>query len=141
MNQSKLVLLVAATMPMILGGCATTGSVKRAQASADQAMTRANEGFDAAGKAQSSADAAGSAAQRAQASADAAAAAAQGAGASAQGALATAQAAQAGTARIGGLETRLRRLEHWKWAQTHKKKAHKHRHHHAAKSATQAKGT
>ncbi|MFX5660688.1 hypothetical protein ABTE05_20195, partial [Acinetobacter baumannii] len=81
-------------------------------------MTRANEGVDAAGRAQSAADAAGAAAQHAQGSADAAAAAAQGAGKTAQGALAAAQSAQAGTARIGGLESRLKRLERWKWAQT-----------------------
>lgn len=135
MNQSKIVILLAAAMPMMLGGCATTGSVKRAQAAADAAMTRANEGVDAAGRAQSAADAAGAAAQHAQGSADAAAAAAQGAGNAAQGALAAAQSAQAGTARIGGLESRLNRLERWKWAQTHKKKAHRHHRHHAAHKA------
>jgi hypothetical protein len=42
-------------------------------------------------------------------------------------------AAQSAGARADALEGRLRRLERWKWARTHPKKAAKHRaHHHAA---------
>lgn len=69
---SKLV-LTALTATLMLGGCATTGSVKRAQATGNQALSWAQDDATAARKAQSSADNANAAAERAQATADAAA--------------------------------------------------------------------
>jgi hypothetical protein len=115
-------ILAATVLPLALAGCATTGSVKRAQATADQALARANDGYDAAQKAQGSADAAMGAAQKAQGTADGAANAAQGAGGTAQQALAAGQSADA---RIARLESRLHRLEHTRGH--HRKGKHHHR--------------
>lgn len=71
--------LAALAIALSLGGCATTESVERAQATADQ-------GLAAAQKAQGSADNAAGAAERAQATADSAASAAQNASAEARAA-------------------------------------------------------
>ena len=71
---------------LALGGCATTGSVKHAQETADQAMSAAQAAQSSAQRAQSSADAAAAAAQQAQSTADAANTAAQGAASQAQAA-------------------------------------------------------
>ncbi len=97
---------------MMLGGCATTDSVKRAQASADQAMQHAQAAEAAAQRAQSTADAAGAAAQRAQSTADAAGTAAQGAS----------QQAQANAAQISEMQT--------KWREHKARHYSKHRRHH-----------
>lgn len=61
---------------LLLSGCATTESVKQAQATADQALALAREGKSAAQRAQETADSAAAAAQRAQLTADGAQAAA-----------------------------------------------------------------
>ena len=117
--------MVAVLATVALSGCATTKSVHRAQASADVAQGLAREGIADAKRAQGSADAAAVAAQRAQGTADNAYASAQGAGNLAQG-VAASQQVTAG--KVASLESRLRRLEKWKWAHTHAKK-----HHHKAK--------
>jgi outer membrane murein-binding lipoprotein Lpp len=113
---------------LALSGCATTGSVKRAQASADQANQHA-DAVDAATKnAQSSADAAGAAAQRAQTTADGATTAIQ----------ATGTATQATNARVDALESRVQTLQH-RVTQLQKGKKHRRHHrHHAAKPKPQA---
>lgn len=72
-NKSIAALAVSAAM---LSGCATTEAVKRAQATADQALSLAQEDKLAAQRAQDTADSATVAAQRAQATADSAQAAA-----------------------------------------------------------------
>jgi hypothetical protein len=127
-NSFPRMILAATLLPMALAGCATTGSVKRAQATADQALARANEAGESAQHAQSSADAAMGAAQHAQGTADGAATAAQGASGSAQQALA---AGQGNDARISALEERLHHLERERAA--HKgKKRHHHGHHKVA---------
>lgn len=84
-SRTSLICLVGGALA--LGGCATTGSVKRAQGSADAAMSaaqRAQGSADTAGSAASgagtSAQSAAAAAARAQSTADAAATAAQLAG-------------------------------------------------------------
>jgi hypothetical protein len=123
------VMLAATLLPIALAGCATTGSVKRAQASADAAMARANAAGDAAQHAQGSADAAFGAARQAQGTADGAATAAQGAGSTAQQALAAGQGADG---RISALESRIRRLERRKAYEAHMRA--RHRHHHGAKA-------
>jgi uncharacterized protein YceK len=110
-----------------LSGCATVKSVHRAQSAADAAMAQGREGTEGAKRAQGSADAAAAAAQRAQGTADNAYASAQGAAGAAQG-VASAQQVTAG--KVAALESRLRKLEKWKWAHTHAKK-----HHHKAKKA------
>jgi hypothetical protein len=69
-----------------LSGCATTESVERAQATADQAMSRAQAAETAAARAQSSADAAGTAAQAAATAAQGAQTSADAAGAEARNA-------------------------------------------------------
>jgi len=132
MIKGRNIVLLSALLPMALAGCATTGSVKRAQAAADNAQVRADEGLTAAQRAQGSADNAAQAAAQAQGSANNALTAAQGAGSAAQ---AASMAAQSAGSRADMLETRLRSLERWKWAKTHPKKASKkHRaRHHAAK--------
>lgn len=78
---------------LALGGCATNDSVRHAQATADQALSTAQQAQGAATHAQQTADAAGSAAQRAQQTADAGASTAQAAASQAQAA--SAQAANA----------------------------------------------
>ncbi|MCW1986178.1 UNVERIFIED_ORG: multidrug efflux pump subunit AcrA (membrane-fusion protein) [Sphingomonas sp. R1F5B] len=130
MNKGRHIVLLSALLPMALAGCATTGSVKRAQAAADQAQARADEGVTTAQRAQGSADSAAQAAAQAQGSANNAMTAAQSAGSAAQ---AASMAAQSAGSRADSLETRLRSLERWKWAKTHPKKAKKHhaRHHQA----------
>ncbi len=120
--------LIVVTSSLALGGCATTGSVKRAQARADQAFVEGQKGQADAARAQGSADAAGAAAQRAQGTADAAGSAAQGAGAAAQAAQTTANAAQANGEQITAISARLHKLEAAEWRRHHPKKA-KHRHH------------
>lgn len=120
--------LIVVTGSLALGGCATTGSVKRAQARADQAFVEGQKGQADAARAQGTAEAAGTAAQHAQGTADAAGSAAQGAGAAAQQAQATANAAQANGEQITALSTRLHRLEAAEWRRKHPKKAH-HKHH------------
>lgn len=75
---------------LALGGCATTDSVKKAQETADQAMSAAQAAQSAAQHAQSSADAAAAAAQQAQTAADTANTTAQGAVSAAQAASAKA---------------------------------------------------
>lgn len=108
-----------------LSGCATVGSVKRAQATADEALSQAQAGNAAAQHAQSSADAANAAAQRAQSSADSAASAAQ----------AAQSAAQAASAQAGDLSGRVDRLE-----RSHRAPArhHRTRHHHRATTGATA---
>ena len=70
-------LIIAATSAaVLLSGCATTESVKRAQATADQALALAQDGKSAAQRAQETADGSVVAAQRAQVTADGAQAAA-----------------------------------------------------------------
>ncbi|MDR6708015.1 MULTISPECIES: hypothetical protein [unclassified Novosphingobium] len=105
--------LVAASLA--LSGCATTGSVKRAQARADEAYASAQEGNGAASRAQGTADNALAASGRAQSAADAANMAAQNAGNSANSAnsLAAAAAADARAAReqVAVLKARLHKLE------------------------------
>jgi hypothetical protein len=106
---------------LALGGCATTGAVKRAQASADQANSAAQAAQAAATRAQSTADAAGAAAQRAQTSADTAASAAQ---------AATSQ-AQATSTRVDELSTTVQKM------QQQRTRATGHRRHRPRASATQ----
>jgi len=120
------VILAATLLPMALAGCATTGSVRRAQGTADAALARANAAGDAAQHAQGSADAAFGAAQHAQGTADGAATAAQGAGGTAQAALAAGQGADG---RISALESRLRRLEHERAREARRHGRLHHRHH------------
>jgi hypothetical protein len=81
-GRSSLAGMLAGTL--VLGGCATTDSVKRAQETADQALSTAQAAQTAAQRAQSSADAAASAAQQAQTTADSANSAAQAAQSTAQ---------------------------------------------------------
>jgi hypothetical protein len=69
---------------LAVSGCATTGSVEKAQATADQAMSAAQAAGAAAQRAQSTADAANAAAMRAQSTADSATSAAQAAASQAQ---------------------------------------------------------
>lgn len=113
---------------MALGGCATTGQVKRAQDAADQAMAAAQAGQAAAQRAQSSADSANAAAQRAQSSADAANSAAQ----------AAAGQAQSTSARVDELDTRMHAME--TRHRTVRRHVRHHRRHHssAAKSGSTA---
>jgi hypothetical protein len=73
---SKGFVALAMSGALMMGGCATTESVERAQASADAAAMRADAAFAAAQTAQQRADAAGAAAQEARAAADRAQAAA-----------------------------------------------------------------
>lgn len=70
-NSFKAALLLATSSSMI-AGCATVEDVKRAQATADQALNLAQEDKVAAERAQSTADNATAAAQRAQSTADSA---------------------------------------------------------------------
>ena len=77
-------ILMVSLPVLMLGACATTGAVKKAQDTADQAMTTAtaaktsaDSAVATANAAKEAADAANAAAQKAQASADAANAAAQ----------------------------------------------------------------
>ncbi len=117
---------------LTIAGCASTGSVKRAQSTADHALTQAQDGSTAAQRAQSGADSAMSAAQKAQTSAD-------GASSSVQGAVTDAKSANdhAGRleARMKHFEARLSRNEHrlqqYRWKQHHvyKHTGHKHRWH------------
>ncbi len=117
---------------LALSGCATKSSVKLAQSTADQAMTRAQDGSAAAQRAQTSADAAGTAAQRAQTTAD-------GAGTAAQGASTDAKSAHEQIGRLDAkmkrLETRVARLAR----HTHRRHKHhwhpKHQHHQVLKSS------
>jgi len=67
---------VGASAVLMLSGCATIDDVKRAQSTADQALSLAQEGKSAAQQAQATADNATVAAQRAQATADSAVSAA-----------------------------------------------------------------
>lgn len=105
--------LVAASLA--LSGCATKGSVKRAQARADEAYVSAQAGNGAAARAQGTADNALAASGRAQGSADAANIAAQNAGNSANSANALAAAAaadaRAARAQVAILKARLHKLE------------------------------
>lgn len=125
--------MVAASLA--LSGCATTGSVKRAQARADEAYASAQEGNGAAARAQGTADNALAASGRAQGAADAANMAAQNAGntASSANALAASAAADAREARaqVAVLKARLHKLE-----SKHKTRRHSK---HAAKKKTMAK--
>lgn len=91
-----------------LSGCATTGSVKRAQMRADEAYAVGENGVGAAQRAQGAADNAYGAAQHAQGSADNAYGAAQRAQSSAD---AAGVAAQGATGEIARLNSRIRRLE------------------------------
>lgn len=79
---------------MLLGGCATTEAVKRAQATADEALALAQRGNTAAQQAQATADGAVAAAARAQTTANGAQAAAEAADNRAQAAGAEAAKAQ-----------------------------------------------
>ena len=115
--------LVMIAGALAVSGCATTGSVKRAQARADDAYGVAESGVNAAQHAQGSADSAYAAAQRAQSSADAAGAAAASAGNAAQ---AAGMAAQGTTADVSRLNARVRRLE----VETARLRRHSHHHHH-----------
>lgn len=126
MTKGRHIVLLSALLPMALAGCATTGSVKRAQAAADNAQIRADEGLTAAQRAQGSADQANGLAAQAQGTANNAMTAAQSAGSAAQAAT---MAAQVSNGRQDELETRLHKLERWKWAQTHSKKKSRKRHH------------
>ncbi len=110
---------------LALSGCATTGSVKRAQGTADQALAQGQTAHDAARKAQSSADDAANAAQRAQSSADAAGNTAQGAYAAAQN---VADSARSNRSQIDKLVLRVKRLERQHWLMTHRHHRAKHRH-------------
>lgn len=85
-NASRCSIAAILAGTLALGGCATTGSVKKAQETADQAMSAAQAAQSAAQHAQSSADAAASAAQQAQTTADTANTTAQGAANAAQAA-------------------------------------------------------
>ncbi len=99
-----------------LGGCATTGSVKRAQAAADAAGASASHAQGSADSAGSAASAAADAAAKAQAAADAA-------GTSAGGAATDAQKANA---RLDALEKKVRWLsKHHRAGKAHKGKWHK----------------
>lgn len=115
-------ILAVATGALALGGCATTGSVKRAQARADAAYSYADTANGAAQHAQGSADGAMTAAQRAQMSADGAMTAAQRAQMSADGAGASAQGA---AGQIARLNARVRHLE----VEEARHRAHERRHH------------
>ena len=128
--QGALALAVAAGA-LALGGCATTGSVKRAQARADDAYNYAGTANGAAEHAQGSADAAFGAAQRAQSSADGAMSAAQGASASAN---AAGMSAQGAAGQIARLNARVRHLE-VEEARHRAHERHHRRHHHAAASS------
>lgn len=127
--------MIVVTGSLALGGCATTGSVKRAQARADQAFVEGQKGQADAARAQGAADGAMSAAQHAQGSADAAGTAAQGAGAAAQAA--SAQASGTGE-QIATLNSRIHKLEAAEWRRKHPpRKHHRHRHHKPKATATQ----
>jgi hypothetical protein len=120
--------LIVVTSSLALGGCATTGSVKRAQARADQAFVEGQKGQADAARAQGTAEAAGAAAQHAQGTADQAGATAQSAGtAAAQANQAATAAAQGNSAQIASLSSRLHRLEAAEWRRKH---PHKKKHHH-----------
>lgn len=121
----KLALIAMAASSLALGGCATTGSVKRAHARADEAFEQGQKGQADAARAQGSADGAMTAAQRAQASADAAGQAAQGAGAAAQAA--SAQASGNGE-QVAALSGRIHKLEAAEWRRKHPPKKHHHKH-------------
>lgn len=123
--------LMAGTLA--LGGCATTGSVERAQDTANQAMTHAQAGEAAAA--------------RAQGSADAAAAAAQGAATAAEKAQTTADAAVTdalkANQRLDTITAKVARLERqhrhgWRNA-GHHQKAGRHHHHKAVRHHRKAK--
>lgn len=112
---------------LALGGCATTGSVKRAQARADAAFVEGQKGQADAARAQGTAEAAGAAAQHAQGTADQAGAAAQNAGtAAAQANQAAAAASQGNAEQIASLSGRLHRLEAAEWRRKHPGKKHHH---------------
>ncbi|MFC3068272.1 hypothetical protein [Phenylobacterium soli] len=123
---TKLTLTALLTGAVALSGCASIDSVKRAQATADQALAMAQSDQAASQHAQSSADAAAAAAQRAQSSADAAASAAQ----SAQ------SAAQAASAQVGDLSTRVDRMQRQR--ATSGKRHHRTRHHAPAATGANA---
>jgi hypothetical protein len=76
---------------LLLGGCATTGQVERAQSTADQALQTAQAAQAGAQRAQQTADAASSTAQQAQATAASAQTQAQSAADQARAASATVQ--------------------------------------------------
>ncbi len=116
--KAKLVIAVMAGS-LVLGGCATTGSVKRAQARADEAFAASQDGLTAAQRAQTAADGAMGAAGRAQTTADGAAQSALAANASATGASADARTAGA---QMAAMSARLKKLE----AQVRKLKGKKH---------------
>jgi len=121
--------LILVAGSLALGGCATTGSVKRAQARADQAFVEGQKGQADAARAQGTADSAMGAAQHAQGSADQAGAAAQNAGAAAAQANQTATTAAQGTGeQIARLNSRLHRLEAAEWRRKHPGKKHHHKH-------------
>ncbi len=86
MRTKFLAIAAIAMSGTLLSGCATTEAVKRAQATADQALALAQQDKVAAEQAQATADAGVSAAQRAQATADAGVAAAAAADAKAEAA-------------------------------------------------------
>lgn len=69
-------ILASASAVILLSGCATIEDVKRAQSTADQALSLAQEGKAAAERGQATADNATIAAQRAQSTADSAVSAA-----------------------------------------------------------------
>ena len=127
--------MIVVTGSLALGGCATTGSVKRAQARADQAFVEGQKGQADAARAQGAADGAMSAAQHAQGSAASAGTAAQGAGAAAQAA--SAQASGTGE-QIAALNTRIHKLEAAEWRRKHPHKKHRRHHHKPKAAATQA---
>ncbi|MDE1915451.1 MAG: hypothetical protein KGJ57_08570 [Sphingomonadales bacterium] len=131
--------LIVVTSSLALGGCATTGSVKRAQARADQAFVEGQKGQADAARAQGTADSAMGAAQHAQGTADQAGAAAQNAGtAAAQANQAAATAAQGNSEQIAALSSRLHRLEAAEWRRKHPHKKH---HHHKAPKKEAKQGT
>ena len=115
---------------LALGGCATTGSVKRAQARADEAYGLGESAGGAAGHAQGSADAAMTAAQRAQAAADAAGQNAQAANAAAAGY------AQSSSGQYAAMNDRLRHLER----QVHQLRGREHGRHHGHHKSHWVKG-
>ena len=94
MKMNVRILLAATVAGAMLSGCASIESVKRAQSTADQAVTLANQGNAAAQNAQATADGATSAAQTAQTTANGAQAAADAADAKAVAAGTAATSAQ-----------------------------------------------
>jgi len=123
--------LVVLAGSLVLGGCATTGSVKRAQARADEAYGEAQAGHADARHAQEGADAAMGAAQHAQSSADAANTAAQGASSAAQAAATNAQSTGEQIAQIARANARLSaRMHHLEAVVAHNRRHHTRHHHH-----------